>query len=308
MIGISFVRVLRSAWLNFWRNIWLSLATMVVMIITLLMMSFLYFANVFGGEVLRSIEKKVDLSVTFKPKVSADYIQAIAREFDARPDVESVRIVTSEEAYEQFRERHKDDPFIEESLKELEDNPLPASMFVIATEPRFYQNISRQLEAEKYAPYIEKVNYEDSRLVIERLIGIIGTTKQVSLVVTLTFSILVILIMFNTVRLAIYSFREEIDIMRLVGASRWFIQGPFVIESIMIALISAAISSILLYAALQGSSGPLERFFFDRASTDFNLYRYATEKWFTIVGLQILVGIFLAVFSSLIGIRRYLRD
>ena len=308
MMGISFLRILRTAGQNFWRNIWLSLATLFIMIITLLMMSMLYFANVFGAEVLRSIEKKVDLSVTFKDGVSQEAISAFAAEIESREDVDSIRIISSEEALELFKQRHQDDPFIEESLQELEDNPLPASLYVVAVEPRFYQNIARQLEAEKYTPLIEKVNYENSRSVIEKLIGLITTFKQIAVIITVIFALLAVLIMFNTVRLAIYSFREEIDIMRLVGASNWFIRGPFVIESIMIALLAVVISTLIIYPSLHAASSQLERFFFDQAGSAFNIYQYALQNWLIVIGLQLGTAVTLAVISSMIGIRRYLRS
>lgn len=308
MIGISFLRILRTAVQNLWRNVWLSVATTVIMIITLLMMSFLYFANVFGGQILQNIEEKVDLSVTFKENVQQQYIEAIAEELKSRSDVADVKIVTSEEALEIFRSRHQDDPLIEESLKELEQNPLPANIYIVATEPRFYQSIAKQLEAEKYTPFVERVNFESSRGVIERLIALITSVKNVGLLITVTFSVLVVLIMFNTVRLAIYSFREEIDIMRLVGASRWFIQGPFVIEAMIVGLLAVAISSAMIYPALRALSPQLQRFFFDASQTQLDLYQYAVAHWPTVIGIQLLLAVGLATFSSLIAVRRYLRD
>lgn len=308
MIAISSWRILRTAWQNFWRNIWLSLATTVVMVMTLLLMSFLYFANIFGGEVLQSIEKKVDLSITFQANVADENIAAIAAELESRPDVESTRIISSDEALNIFRERHKDDPLIEESLSELEDNPLPASLFVVATEPRFYQNIASQLQSDKYAPFVASVNFEDSRAVIDRLIGVINTVKNAAFVITAVFAVLVILIMFNTVRIAIYSYREEIDIMRLVGASHWYIRGPFLIESFLVAVISVIIAALITYPALSFTAPHLEQFFFDADQAEnFNLYAYALENWFRVIGLQVLFAGVLAVISSFIAIRRYLR-
>jgi cell division transport system permease protein len=113
--------------------------------------------------------------------------------------------------------------------------------------------------------------------------------------------------MFSTVRLAIYSFREEIDIMRLVGASRWYIQGPFLLQSVMIALVAVAVSSILLFSFTEAISGPLRQYFFDSTSEQFDIHRYAVDHWFNVIGLQIICGTGLAVFSTFIGIRRYLR-
>lgn len=307
MIGISFWRILRNALQNFQRNVWLSLATTIIMTLTLLMTSFLYFLNVLGGQVLRTIEQKVDLSATFQEDTRDDQIRIVSDDIAARPDVEEVRIVTSEEALELFRRRHADDPFIEESLRELEENPLPTTLFVVATDPRNYQAIAAELESERYTPFIEAVNFENSRTVIERLIVVMGGVRNVGLITTVVLATLVMLIMFNTIRLAIYSFREEIDIMRLVGASNWFIRGPFIIEAVLVALLSVIVSVLVLYPVLDSVTPQVERFFFSGQIEPFNLYAYALSSWPTVIGLQAAVAIGLAVFSSLFAIRRYLR-
>lgn len=307
MIGISFWRVLRNALKNFQRNIWLAAATTVIMVLTLLMTTFLYFLNILGEEVLHTIEQKVDVSATFKSDVRADQIKIVSDDIASRPDVASTRIVTSEQALELFRRQHADDPFIEESLRELEQNPLPTTLFVIATDPHQYESIAKVLESETYAPFIEKVNFENSRGVIERLITAMAGVRNVGIVTTAVLATLVILIMFNTIRLAIYSFREEIDIMRLVGASNWFIRGPFMIEAILVAVLSVVVSNLVLYPVLESITPHIERFFFSGQLQPFNLYTYALAHWGIVLGLQLALAVGLAVFSSLIAIRRYLR-
>ena len=308
MLGISFWRVTKAAAQNFWRNVWLSVATTVIMTITLLLMSFLYFANVFGANVLDNIEQKVDLLVTFKENVQDEYISAVGKEFEVREDVSSVRIVTSDEALEILQSNHEGDTVLEDSLHELGENPLPASMYIAATEPRFYENIARQLETEKYAPFVEQVHFEDSAPVFEQLETFLTNVRNISFVITVVFASLVVLIMFNTVRLAIYSFREEIDIMRLVGASRWFVQGPFVMEGILVALIATGLANVIVFPVLRSASPFLQGYFADTQSSPLNLYQHALANWEIILGLQLLVGVGLAVFSSYVAVRRYLRD
>ncbi len=307
MIGISFIRILRNALRNFRRNVWLSIATTIIMTLTLLMMLFLYFLNVLGNQVLTNIEQKIDLSATFNEEVNDTQIKIVADDIAARQDVQEVKIVSSTQALELFKQRHSDDPFIEESLKELEANPLSASIYVIATDPKFYENIANQLQSEKYAPYIDEVNYDDSRGVIDRLITFMTGIRNVGYVTTAILASLAILIMFNTIRLAIYSFREEIDIMRLVGASSWFIRGPFVIESVLVGLLSVAISTIIAYPAIQAASPSIARFFFSGQNTPFHIYEYAISHWLTVIGLQLAVAVGLSFISSMIAIRRYLK-
>lgn len=309
MFGISFLRILRAAFQNFFRNVWLSLATTVIMTITLLIVLILYFANIFGLQVLQNIEQKVDLTATFVDSATEEQINIVADALRRRSDVKGVQIITSDQALELFKQRNLNKPFIEESLKELGENPLPASLFIVATEPRLYQAISQFLSSEQFKNIIDAVSYEDSRVIIDKLISLITTIKNSGLVISLVFGTLVVLIMFNTMRLAIYSYREEIDIMRLVGASRWYIRGPFVVESVLVALLAVVLSSAIALPSLRAASPTLQNFFFADyvQSSPFDLYQYALNHWLTIIGLQLAVAVGLAFLSSLIAIQRYLK-
>lgn len=307
MIGISIARVIRNALRNFRRNVWLSIATTVIMTLTLLTISFLYAVNVLGVHVLSTIEQKVDIAIIFNAKTTAAQIATIKKDIELRSDVESTRLITSDQAREDFRRRHADDPYIEEALRELEVNPLPSSMFIVAKDPRFYETINSSLQSEKYAPFIEKVNFQNSKTVIEKMIHIMEVIKNAGLIITATFSVLVILIMFNTIRLAIYSFREEIDIMRLVGASRWYIQGPFLVESVLVAVVSVIISSSILYVSLNTMSPQINQFFFTGQNANFDIYQYFVIHWPQAIGIQFGAAVLLAVVSSYVAVRRYLR-
>lgn len=309
MIGISFFRVMKAAGNNFFRNVWLSIATTVIMTITLLIVMFLYFANIFGLEVIENIQQKIDLSATFTTEASDEAMSRVVRNVEQRPDVRAVQFVSSDEALQIFRERNIDNPYIEESLAELEKNPLPASLFIVADDPEYYEDIARYLGDDQFGGIVEKVNFEDSRDVIQRLISIITTVKNAGFIITIVFAALVILIMFNTVRLAIYSFREEIDIMHLVGASRWYIRGPFMLESVLVAILAVIISTAIIYPLLNALAPELQRYFLEGYAQQepFNVYAYAIQEWPTVVGLQLAVALGLAIISSLIAIQRYLK-
>ena len=307
MIGISFFRIVKAAGQNLVRNMWLSAATLMIMTITLVMISFLYFANVLGAEVLRVIEQKIDLTVTFQEGLAQEEIERIAQYIESRDDVASVKVVTSEEAIAIFRGRHADDPLIAESLAELDDNPLPANMYVLATDPRWYEGLAEHLSGASYSAQIAEVNYESSRGVIDRLIALISSVKTVSTVVTVVFSLLVMLIMYNTIRLAIYSFREEIDIMNLVGASRLFIQGPFIFEAVVVALLAVGLATAIIYPVLSSVGPHLQRWFFDSPDQQFNIYQHAIDNWVTVVGLMASIAVGLSIVSSSFAVSRYLK-
>src|SRR3989344_9067124 len=279
MFFISFIRVLRNALRNFRRNVWLSIATTVIMTLTLCIILFLYVVDVLGGEFLRTVEQKVDIAVTFNDSATDEEIQIINRDITARSDVESTRIVTNEQALAEYRSRHADDPTIEEALRELGENPLPSNMYIVAQDPRFYENITESLKSDKYSAFIEKVSFQDSKSVIEKMIWIMSIIKNAGLLATAIFGLLVMLIMFNTIRLAIYSFREEIDIMRLVGASRWCIQSPFILESMLVAIISVTISITTTFLLLNAGAEQINRFFFAGQNAAFDIYAYAISHW-----------------------------
>lgn len=307
MFFISFLRVFRNALRNFRRNVWLSIATTVIMTLTLCIILFLYVVNVLGGEFLRTVEQKVDIAVTFTSSASKENIQIINKDISGRSDVESTRIVTSDQALIEYRQRHADDPYIEEALRELDENPLPSNMYIVAEDPRFYENITQSLQSDKYSAFIEKVSFQDSKNVIEKMIWIMEIIRNAGLITTAIFGMLVMLIMFNTIRLAIYSFREEIDIMRLVGASRWYIQGPFLMESMIVALISVTIATTVLYVSVNAAAAQISLFFFTGQATNFDVYAHIVQNWVNIIGLQLLIAIGLAMFSSYVAVRRYLR-
>lgn len=307
MIGISFIRVFRNAFRNFRRNVWLSIATTLIMTLTLCIILFLYTVNVLGREFLRNVEQKVDIAVTFKDTTQLSEINTIQKDIAARSDVQGTRIVTSDEALTEYRKRHADNPYIEEALKELNSNPLPNSMYIVAKDPQFYENITSSLRSSQYGEFIEEINFQDTKIIIEKMIKIMNVIKTAGLIATAIFGLLVILIMFNTIRLAIYSFREEIDIMRLVGASRWYIQGPFLMESVLVALISVGIATTILYIALNTMAKNVNLFIFTGQNTNFDIYQYAVSHWIQIIGLQLIAAISLAVLSSYIAVRRYLR-
>ena len=307
MIGITLLRIFRNAFRNFRRNVWLSIATTVIMTLTLIVISFLYVVNVIGTQVLTTFSQKVDIAVIFKDTTTPDQISTIKQTIDSRPDVQDTHVTTSEDALNQFREKHKNEPYIEQALSELQRNPLPNSMYIVAKDPQFYTDISNSLKDPTYSQYIDKVNFEDSKSVIEKLIHIMTITKNTALIVTGIFAILVMLIMFNTIRLAIYSFREEIDIMRLVGASRWYIQSPFIVESMLVAVISVTISIVLTFLVLNAGANQINQFFFSGQQATFDIYAYTTSHWIQLIGAEAGVALLLAIMSSYIAVRRYLK-
>lgn len=294
-------RVFRAGVLSFRRNGWLSTATITVMTLTLFVLGNLIFLGALGQSVLLSLESKIDISVYFVPEAPDEGIASIRREIKALPDVAEVDYISREEALVEFRERHKENALILEALNELGENPLQASVAIRAADPQNYGAISEFLRQKNY-PIVDKINYFENQRVIDRLSGIVATTRGFGGVAALVLAFVAVLVAFNTVRLAIYTMREEIGIMRLVGATSWFIRGPFVVSGVLYGLIAAGLTILIFF--------PIAWLISPKVSLlvpNFDLFGYFTSHILQFSGIMLASGIGLGAVSSMIAIRRYLQ-
>ncbi len=295
-------RIIKYGFLGFWRNGWLSTATLSIIVLALLVFGGLIISNVLTKTALTSLQEKIDISVYFKSNTPEDDILKIKKSLESLAEVKGVEYISRDRALEIFKERHKDDPTITQSLEELKENPLLASLNIKAHDPKEYITIADYLEKADFKVWFEKVTYAQNALIIERLGRIIDTAEKGGLILIIFLALIAVLITFNTIRLAIYSSREEIGIMRLVGASNSFIRGPYVVEGIIYGLV-AGILSVLIALPIIYFVSPYVKIFI----TEMNLWAYFTSHLIGILGYQLLFGIGLGVISSVIAIRKYLR-
>jgi cell division transport system permease protein len=299
----AFRRIVKWGLKNFWRNGWLSTATVSIMVLTLLVITVLLMVNVVANAVLINLEDKIDISVYFKLQTSEEDILAAKTQLEKLAEVERIEYTSQNEALLNFREQHKDNPVLLQSLDELEANPLEASLNIKARETSQYASINQFLESVHYKDIIDKVNYLQNKSVIEKLSKIITDVKTVGLIISLALAIIVFLVTFNAIRLAIYSSREEINVMKLVGASNWFIRGPFIIEGLMYGIIATIITVILLYPVFYFASPKLSGFL-----PIGDLFSYFKTNIVFLVFMLLGVGLVLGTFSSFIAVRKYLKD
>ncbi|MBU2578167.1 ABC transporter permease [Patescibacteria group bacterium] len=299
-------RVIKAGFINFWRNGWVSLATVLVVIITLFSIGSLIFAKAILSSTLAQIQDKVDVSVYFKTDADEQDILALKSKLEKTREVKSVEYISSEQALENFKERHKDNALIMQSLEELESNPLGAVLNVKAKETSQYESIAKSLEISSglsaETSIIDKINYYQNRVVIDRLTKILDSTKRLGIIISIILIIISLLVTFNTVRLAIYSSREEIGIMRLVGASGKFISGPFVIEGIMHGIIASIVTMALFYPCTLWLGKMTQNFF-----GGINIFEYYVSNFVQLFLIILGTGIILGAISSFIAVRRYLK-
>jgi cell division transport system permease protein len=295
-------RIIKGGIVNFWRNGWISFATVLIMVLSLFVVGSLVLSNVILTSVLASLENKVDITVYFQLDAPEQEIFAVRDSLVDLGEVEEVEYISREEALVQFRNRHKENALITQSLDELEENPLSASLNVHATDPSHYEAISNFLEANVFSGILDKVNFKQNELVIERLSSILGTSRKIGVTVSLLLIGIAFLIAYNTIRMAIYTSREEIKVMKLVGASNWYTRGPFLVEGFLHGLF-ASIVALLIFFPITYSFGPKAEEFFGGP----DLYVYYTTHILELFLVLFLVGIIIGVMSSSIAIRRYLR-
>lgn len=254
--SISFFRVIKAGFVNFWRNIWLSAAATMVMVITLIIFSVLILLFGVTKYSVATIRDRVDISVYLKTGVAESLINDFRAELEHNPKVSKVTYTSAATALENFKSKHEKDTLILDSLAELTDNPLPATLQVKAGNLEDYSDIASTLQNGTYKDSISKVNFEDNRLLIERLGKVLRFIVTGGVALVVIFSIIAILVIFNTITLTIYNRREEVEIMRLVGATNWYIRGPFLIESLLYSVAASIITAGLL-AALFSKVAPI---------------------------------------------------
>jgi len=297
-------RSIKFAFQGFIRNIWLSIVTVIILVLMLFSVTMVAGLNFVGESAIDSVKDKVDVSIYFKPDTSEEDIVNIQYRLESLSEVKEVSYISEDEALENFRENHKDDLVILESLDELDENPLSATLIVKANTIDDYPDIIAVLENPDYESLIRDRNFEDNEDVISKLSEISNKIERVGIMVSIVFVIIAILIVFNTIRINIYTHREEIGIMKLVGATNWFVRAPFLIESLIYAVLGVIITMAILFP-LVGVIAPQLNSFFDGYELD--IVGYFNENIIKIVSMQLAVVVFLSIVSSSIAIGRYLR-
>ena len=296
-----FFRILKNGWQEFWRNRLISGVAVIIMTVALMILTSTYFFYFLSGKTLEILKEKVDIAVYFKQDASQEDILKIKSALENLKEVKKVEYISKERALEEFKERHKDDEIIIASLEELEENPLEASLNIKSYQPQDYSMIVEYLKSEEFSSLIDKITYSQNQLAINRLTKIINSFETGIIFICVFALIIVFIVIFNTIRLAIFSKKDEIEIMRLVGASNTFIRGPFLVAGILYGLFGSIFALIIIFLGIRTFSPYLNSFI-----PEINLYQYFLKNFFSITLLQTLLGVFLGIFSSIFAIRKYL--
>lgn len=301
---ITVSRIIRLGLTNFRRNLWLSIVATTVIMLTLLVMSIF---SLIGLGIVRTTDEvrgKIDLVVYFDDKATEDEIYQMQKSLEAKPEVKSVEYVSKEEALEIFQriqgvERVR-------SVVTPQDNPLPRSLRIKPTDPQVLESIAQEVKNTQLAQdgKIRSLSFDKNSALIRRLIGITRFVTILGVLLSSIFLLISILVIFNTIRLTIFARKDEIEIMKLVGASDAFVKGPFLLEGGLYGLIAALVAfllmnlSIVLIAQVTGTSVqgidiPVQSFF-------------QGYTWWILLG-QVLLGLLVGTIFSYWAVKKYIR-
>jgi len=300
-------RIFTNGAKSFMRSGSVSFATVLIMTVTMIIIGLLIFLSAILSTTLTSIKDKVDVNVYFVTNAAETDIFALQQRIESLPEVAEVTYTSRDVALEEFKERHADDQLTLQALEELGENPLGASLAIKAQNPEEYEGIVNFLADEPTLTadgisIIDRINYYQNKVVIDRLTGAIRATERAGAAIAILFAFASIVIVFATVRLAIYTARDEIGVMRLVGASNAYIRGPFIVACVMAGVIAAVIALLLFYPALWYAGKSLTVWL-----GGFNLFSYYISNFPKIAGILVGSGIVLGGISSFFAVRRYLK-
>lgn len=296
----SLKRIIKSGFVAFWRNNLISVSSILVMVVTLLVIGWLVLANAFFQATLAEVEKRVDISVSMKTDASDTDILSLKKTIEGLPTVKKVEYSSREQELDDFIERHKDNALIIQSLEEV-GNPFGARLNITANDPTSYDGIAKFLESEDAISVdgetiIDHISFKKN--IVDRLIKMIALTKRVGSVAALLFACISVLVTINTISLAIYASRDEINVMRLVGASQAYVQGPFVVEGMIAGGIAGIIATAIMYPMALWVKNAVAIL-----SIDINVAGYYVQNFGQILVMLVGVGIFIGMIASWLAVR-----
>lgn len=315
MFWVNVKRVVKSGFTNFWRSGFISIASIFVMTITLFVIGSLVFNDALLMSSLDELKQKVDINVYFTTTADEPSILSLQKTLESFPEVASVQYLSRDQALANFKELHQNDQLILQALDELQDNPLGAVLNVKTKEPSQYEAIANYLQQNPIltkdgSSIINKVNYNENKAAIDKLTEIIATSERLNYVRTLVLILASLFVTFNTIRLAIYVTREEISVMRLVGASNMYIRAPFVVAGMIYGLVSGILAIVIFYPVTYWFGPlfyPLPLYLTETSVSDLHLFQYYITNFGQISLIVLATGVFLGAVSSYWAVRRYLK-
>ena len=300
----NFKRVLHFALADLSRNKGISIATIFILVVTISLFTLMFFLHGVSKEIITQIQNKIDITAYFKSDtVEQDILLAKEQILKQSGDIKKIQYISKEDALNIFLEKHKDDDTFVDALAQVGDNPFLPSLNITTTgDPQQYKKINDILQGDQFSGLIDQVDYSQKKDVIERLFSITSTINKFGIGLAILFMLIAILVVFNTIKLAIDTSKTEISTMRIVGASSWFVRAPFIIQGVLFGIFSFIIVFFITVISMYFLSSKLQV-----VLSGFSLWHYLLSHIFVIILIQLGFGIFLGGIASFIVVQKYLK-
>lgn len=301
MIFISLVRAIKFSLQDIYRNIWLSITTIIILLLALFSINMLLTVSLISNAAIEAVKEKIDIDLYLKNDAEEKKIMALKAEISNLSQVKEIKYISKAEALKTFKDEHRNDPEVLEALRALGKNPLSPSLIIKTKGMEEYEeliSILNNIDNE----IIESRNFDDHKALLAKINNITQKVKEAGLTVSLIFILITVLVVFNAIRVTIYTHRREIKIMRLVGASIWFIRLPYFVSSAIYTLIGTILIIILFYSFLSLLQPYLETFF---VGYNINIISYYNNNFIKIFGIEFLGTALINILASFIAVRKY---
>jgi len=275
------------------------LTSVSILFIAISLISFLFIFRKTSQFLISSLKEKADVSVYFKEDTPEEEILKIKEEISKNPEFK-VDFVSKEEALKEFERRHKENPILMEALKEIGENPFLASLSIKTKEPVKYEELLSFLKEKE--EIIEKIDYSERKPLIEKIFSLSRNLEKGGILISFVLILISVFVVFNTTRLSINNFKEEISIQKLVGASNWFIRGQFLVQGLFAGILSALFSLLTVFLTSYFLSPKLSVLF-----EGLNLFEIFSSNLGILILIQFFAGILLGTIPTIIAIRRFLK-
>ena len=302
----NILRIIKFGIQGFFRNFWLSLVSITMMLMALFSITLLIGIDYTKEAAISGVNKKVDIVVSIKKDVANDDLEILINDLDKLKEVKNITKITPEEnklLYEKSNISNKAKEALE--MFSDEENPFSHSLAIQAYELNQYQSILDFVKNEEYSGIVEYSDFHDFDEFISKINVLAEGINKYSWYITVFFGLIALVVIFNTIRISIYTKKDEIGIMKLVGASNWFIEAPFILEGIFYAFTSVLILIIVVYPVVNIIQPSINNYFQD--AHVINIAGYFKYNFFSIFGIQFIALALLNIFSTIIAMRKYLK-
>lgn len=297
------IRVIKFSFLDLVRNASLAMMTVVVLSLLLISINTVLGIRFIAGQAVGSVKDKIDLSIYLKPTVLPETVVALEQKIKTIPEVKETKQISREQSLENFKLAYADRPEIIAALAEVGNNPLGPALIVKTDDPKDYDKVIAVLDEPQFSESVEDKSFADTQTAIEKITAITGRIQQFVWVISFVFAFVAMIIIYTTIKVAIYTERVEIAVKKLVGASNWFIRGPYLVEAVILSTISLAISLIIIWGAAQA----LDPYFSPLLSQNQILTNYLTANIIALAGVEYLATLVLTLGTSALAMRKYLK-